>query len=43
VRRIAATDSVPAARDQRVEIVPTASLLANALAGLAGEAPSTER
>jgi hypothetical protein len=29
------------ARDPRVEIVPTASLFANALAGLAGEARST--
>lgn len=41
VRRIAATDSVPPARDPRVEIVPIASLLANALTGLAGEARST--
>lgn len=41
VRRIAATDSVPSARDPRVEIVPTALLLANALAELAGEARST--
>jgi ribose-phosphate pyrophosphokinase len=41
VRRIAATDSVPPLRDSRVEIVPTASLLANALAELAGEARST--
>jgi ribose-phosphate pyrophosphokinase len=43
VRRIASTDSVPHARDPRVEIVPTASLLANALAGLAGEARSKDR
>jgi len=43
VRRIAATDSVPHARDPRVEIVPTAALFANALAGLAGEARSAER
>jgi ribose-phosphate pyrophosphokinase len=41
VRRIAATDSVPPARDPRVEIVPIASLLANALVRLAGEARST--
>jgi ribose-phosphate pyrophosphokinase len=41
VRRIAATDSVPPARDPRVEIVPIASLLANALAELAGEARAT--
>jgi phosphoribosylpyrophosphate synthetase len=38
VKRIAATDSVPAVRDPRVEIVPTAALFANALTGLAGEA-----
>ena len=40
VRRIAATDSVPSARDPRLEIVPTASLLAIALTELAGEARS---
>ena len=40
VRRIAATDSVPPTRDPRVEIVPTASLLAIALTELAGEARS---
>jgi ribose-phosphate pyrophosphokinase len=43
VKRIAATDSVPAVRDPRVEIVPTAALFANALAGLAGAASSAER
>jgi ribose-phosphate pyrophosphokinase len=40
VRRIAATDSVPSARDLRLEIVPTASLFAIALTELAGEARS---
>jgi ribose-phosphate pyrophosphokinase len=40
VRRIAATDSVPSARDPRLEIVPTASLFAIALTELAGEARS---
>lgn len=43
VQRIAATDSVPPVGDQRVEVVPTAELFANALAGLAGEALSTRR
>jgi ribose-phosphate pyrophosphokinase len=37
-KRIAATDSVPGARDPRLEIVPTAGLFANALAELAGKA-----
>lgn len=40
VRRIATTDSVPSARDHRLEIVPTASLLARVLTELAGEARS---
>ena len=43
VRRIVTTDSVPPVRDPAVEIVPTAALFANALAGLAGEARPTER
>jgi ribose-phosphate pyrophosphokinase len=43
VQRIAATDSVPCVRDPRLEIVPIAGLLANALVGLAGEAPPTQR
>jgi ribose-phosphate pyrophosphokinase len=43
VGRIVTTDSVPQARDPRMEVVPTASLLANALTGLAGEARSKDR
>ena len=37
VRRIVTTDSVPAAADPRVEVVPVAPLLARALAQLAGQ------
>jgi len=40
VRRIAATDSVPCPHDPRLEIIPVAALLADALVGLAGEARS---
>jgi len=40
VRRVAATDSVPWVRDPRVEIVPIAGLLANALLVLADGARS---
>jgi ribose-phosphate pyrophosphokinase len=43
VRKIAATDSIPAARDPRVEIVPTAALFAKALAELAGDASIPKR
>jgi len=42
VRRIASTDSVPGIRDVRLEVVPVAALLADALVGLAGKARSAK-
>jgi len=43
VQKIATTDSIPAVREPRVEIVPTAALFASALTGLAGEASTPKR
>jgi ribose-phosphate pyrophosphokinase len=43
VQKIATTDSLPAARDPRMEVVPTAALFASAVTGLAGEAGTPRR
>jgi ribose-phosphate pyrophosphokinase len=40
VKKIATTDSIPAVRDPRVDVVATAALFANAVVQLAGEAQS---